>query len=119
MSSNVMPGRFRDRIEILEKSQDSDDWGIPATPTSVVKLKGNVVERSGDQLSKYGTELTSKIITVLTYRRDTVKAGQQLVWKNRGGDLVYEILHVKPADNRFKYMIVTAEVEKHEGNNQL
>ena len=119
MSSNVMPGRLRDRIQILEKSQESDEWGIPSEPTVLLTIKANVYDRSGDQLAKYGTEVETEIITVLTYNRSSVKVGQQLKWlSNRGLDKVYEIKAVKNADNRFKSMIITAEIEKHVGNTQ-
>lgn len=119
MSSNIMPGRLRDTIEILEKSQDSGDWGVPDQPTLVTTLRANVNVRSGDQLVKYGTEVTSEVITALTYYRESVTEGQQLKWLNgRGKNKVYEIKHVKPADNRFKSMIITAEIQKHVGNSQ-
>ena len=118
MSSNVMPGRLRDTIEILEKSTGSDNWGVPNPAVQVTKLKANVNVRSGDQLSKYGTEVTSEVITVLTYYREVIQTGQLLKWLNRGSNKVYQITHTKPADNQFKSMIITAEIEKHDGNSQ-
>lgn len=119
MSSNIMPGRMRDRIQILEKSGDSDEWGMPIPLGLLFTMKGNVYDRTGDQLAKYGTEVETEVITVLTYYRNSVKSGQQLKWlRGRGGDKVYEIKNVRNADNRFKSMIITAELEKHAGNNQ-
>lgn len=116
MSSNIMPGRFRDRIQILEKSGESDEWGVSEPSTVLLNMKGNVYDRTGDQLAKYGTEVETEIITVLTYYREAVRAGQQLNWLFRGGSKVYEIKNVKNADNRFKSMIITAEIEKHIGD---
>ena len=113
-----MPGRLRDRIQILEKSNESDDWGVPEPSTLLFTLKGNVYDRTGDQIAKNGTEVATELITVLTYHRETVEVGQQLKWVNRGNDKVYEIKSVVPADNRFKSMIITAEIEKHVGNSQ-
>ena len=110
MSSNVMPGRFRDTIQILTKGSGSDDWGTPKPASDLIKLKSNVVVRSGDQNSSYGVLLDSEVITCLCFYRDVVKSGQLLKWLGRGGERVYEIKHVKPADNRFKSMIITAEL---------
>jgi len=110
MSSNVMPGRFRDTIQISTKGTGSDEWGLPNQGTDVIKLKSNVTIRSGDQNASYGVQLDSEVITCLCYYRDSVKSGQLLKWLGRGCDRVYEIKHVKHADNRFKSMIVTAEL---------
>lgn len=113
-----MPGRLRDRIEILSKSDESDEWGVPKPPSLLMTMKANVYDRTGEQLAKYGTEVETEVITVLTYFRDSVTAGQQLKWLNRGSSKVYEIKNVRNADNRFKSMIITAEIEKHVGNDQ-
>lgn len=118
MSSNIMPGRLRDRISILEKAESSDDWGIPNVATELMKLKANVYDRTGTQIASSGTEAETEVITVLTYHRASIVTGQQLKWLNRGNDKVYEITNVRNADNRFKSIIITAELEKHVGNDQ-
>lgn len=111
MSSNIMPGRLRDVIEILQEG-GSDDWGTPGPPTVITKLRGNVNVRSGDQNVDFGVELSSEIITVLTYYRESINENYLLKWLGRGKDKVYEIRHVKPADNSFKSMIITAELKR-------
>lgn len=109
---------MRDRVLILDKVEGADEWGIPNTPTELTTLKANVYDRTGSQIASSGTQAETEVITVLTYYRAAVMTGQQLKWLNRGNDKVYEITNVRNADNRFKSMIITAELEKHVGNNQ-
>ncbi len=116
MSFNLMPGRMRDRLEIRVKSDESDSFGVPIIGDILTTIKGNVYDRSGNTIKSNGTELSEDVITVLTYRRDIVSAGQNLIWLNRGGDYIYEITNVKPGDNMFKTMIITAESVSHAGN---
>lgn len=114
MSSNVMPGRMRDTLEVISPGEGSDEWGVPNEGTVLGKIRGNVVVRSGDQNVNFGAEIDSEVITILTYNRDYLTSKNLIKWLHRGQDKMYEVKHVKPADNRHKSMIITAELKKHD-----
>lgn len=108
MSSNLMIGRMRDRIIINYNSTTPDEWGLTVDSGFALKLSANIVVQSGNNNEKYGVELDSEVITCLCHYRNTVQSGQTLTWERTGKQ--YEIKHVKPADVRYKSMIITAEL---------
>lgn len=111
MSSNLMPGRKTDRVEIYGVGA-KDEWGVPTGGVLIGTLAVDVMVRSGDQNEQYGVDLKSEIITVLADRRDYVQSNLTLRWLNRpGGQADYEIKHVRPGESRHQSIIITAELK--------
>lgn len=112
MSSNLTPGRKKDRIEVYSKTGVSDEWGVPTRGVLVTTLACDVRVRSGDQNEKYGVDLDNEVITVLCDSRPTVVSGMTLKWLNKPfGEQSYVIRHIKPGDRLYKSMIITAELK--------
>lgn len=113
--NRLYPGRLRDKVTFLRKGE-ADDWGVPSGETILGSLRANVRMVSGDQLTRFGAQLGTDVITVLTMKRDYVESGLQLQWNGRGNDLIYEITNVRPDDQDFEAMIITATREAHGDN---
>lgn len=112
MSSNLTPGRKKDRVEIYSQAGESDEWGVPSDGTLITTLACDVRVRSGDQNERYGVDVNSEIITVLCDMRPTVQPGMDLKWINKKlGGQMYVIRHIKPGDHQYKSMIITAEMK--------
>lgn len=112
MPYSLTPGRKKDRVRVLDSPAGSDEWGLPLPETEVIALAADVRVRSGDQNQQFGVELDSEVITVLCDARDVVSSGMTLEWVNkRFGENKYLIKHIKPADEMYKSMIITAELK--------
>jgi head-tail adaptor len=112
MSLKITPGRLTDVINIKTTSDDTDDYGNPLPPVTLFKTRGEVDVKSGDELTGYGSSLTSEIISVLMYQDSRIMNDMILGWLERD----YDVKHIKPIRHE-RSMIVTAEIRTDGGYN--
>lgn len=104
MSFNISASRLRHIIDIMERSDELDDYNEPLPPITIIEnLFCEVQVKSGDQNSAYGTEVTSEVITVLTWNDDRIKNNHYIQWNNND----YIIKHIRPSTDN-NGMIITA-----------
>ena len=113
MSLKITPGRLVDVLQIKTSSDDTDDYGDPLPPHIIYPNKrGEVEVRSGDELIKYGSSVTSELITVLMYLDTRITSDMIMEWDG----LDYIITHIRPIRHE-RSMIVTAEIQTNGGDN--
>ena len=107
MSYNIRSGRLRHQVSIYAPSTgDTDDYGRPLVPTKLFDRRAEVQVKSGAEAEKYGTVITSTVLTVLMWYDPQIKYEHTLEWNGA----MYTIKHIRP-DSMNREMIITAEVE--------
>lgn len=105
MPVKINAGRLTEVIKIKQINTNTDDYGRVLEPVELFTVRGEVIERSGEQLAQYGTAITSKIITILMYQDQRINHDHIVEFQS----LDYEILHIKQIHGE-RSMILTCEV---------
>lgn len=106
MSLNINAGRLRHYVVINQPTGHQNESGELDDSYMLFDARAEVLVQSGAALQRYGTEITSQVITVLMWYDERAENDMFIVWEG----LTYRIKHIKP-DGTQKGMIITAEVE--------
>lgn len=107
MSFKVSANRLRHVVNILSTPTGSDAYGDPLPSVVVVQdMFCEVQVKSGDQNASYNTELTSEVLTILSWTDDRVNNNHTVEWK--GNEYVVRHIRHSTDDNG---MIITATRE--------